>query len=887
MSEGPASGAAAPAPIGKPAIPDYELLLLVGRGSYGEVWLGRGLTGVYRAIKIVWRDRFGSPEPFEREFRGLAQFTSIPPGEGRHLALLHVGRNESAGFFYYVMELADNLEGGRLVNPQAYAPHTLLEFRKRHSRIPGQECLPLALALAQSLASLHEHGLVHRDIKPSNIIFVGGKPKLADIGLVSSSEGPGTWVGTEGYMAPEGPGTAAADVYSLGKVIYELITGLDRRQYPRIPGDLKPNANSRMFFELNEIVLKACESKPSKRYPDAHAMLEDLLALKAGASVRRQSIAKHISARIAIGLALAALILAMGIRIHTRRSARDPEEFGTSLAASDLGPRSLAVLPFVNLSSDPQNAFFADGIHEEVIVNLAKVHDLKVISRPSVMAYKADERDLRKTAADLGVANIIEGTVQREGTRVRVTVELIRASDEQSIWADSYDRNLTDAFAIEADLAKEIASVLQARLTETERDYIDRRPTASPEAYDLYLRGVALAEDLGVTSPLAQYERVIDLFNQAIAKDPSFGLAYARLTLLHCLLYRFADLDPSPGRLEKARAAAQAAARLAPDLPDTHFAKGVLHDLGEADWNRALAEFRIAEAGLPNDDQLLWWLGEALRRTGQWHEALDCFENSAMLNPRAAGGAFNTVQQMYLLREFARARETSESFLLRFPDEIALNEYHALSRFELDGDRDALAHAILTLPHDARDPEGLRARYRAAKLRGNLAEADRVLADPRVGLLPSTLYMIYDPVSLERAILASIAGEPGRAKPFALEAIAYYRKGSWNPRQMPWAQIGLARAEACAGLADEAVEEAESAWKTVQARDTMESAYMRPLLGEVYLLLDRREKALALLREMMDGPCNRGPQDLRADPLWARLAGDSRFDLILQSAKPL
>lgn len=306
-----------------PQVPDYALLRVVGRGAYGDVWLARSLTGIFRAVKIVWRSRFPDSLPYEREFNGLREFARVSINESRQLALLHVGRNDAAGFFYYVMELADDAETGRAIDPQHYAPLTLKLFRDQARQLSTPEVVGHAVELVRALASLHAHGLVHRDIKPSNLILVEGRPKLADIGLVANSADALTFVGTEGFVPPEGAGTPAADVYSLGKVLYELATGRDRNDYPRLPPNLQERPDRGALMELNEVIVRACDPSPASRYPDAEAMLNDLLLLQAGRSVRRLRLTERGLARArraAIALTLVAAIAAAAVHYERQRA---------------------------------------------------------------------------------------------------------------------------------------------------------------------------------------------------------------------------------------------------------------------------------------------------------------------------------------------------------------------------------------------------------------------------------------------------------------------------------------------------------------------------------------------------------------------------------------
>lgn len=351
--------AAAPSP---PRIPDYELVRLIGRGSYGDVWLARGITGAFRAVKIVWRDRFPDLRPFFREFEGITRFAAISLREPSQLALLHAGRDDALGMFYYVMELADDSVHGRAVDPEQYQPLTLREVFARRGRLPAGEVVTLGVSLARALASLHAAGLVHRDVKPSNVIFVGGVPKLADVGLVAAAHTEHlTFVGTEGFVPPEGPGAPAADVFSLGKLLYELATGLDRNDFPRLPPSISEWADRREFLELNEVLLRACEGDARRRYTEAGALLDELLLLQAGKSVRqlrRAELRLARALRIAAALAVTAAIAGAGMWIERRRAnAETALRAAAEAERDDLARRTL----YANTLGNAQHALHTGG----------------------------------------------------------------------------------------------------------------------------------------------------------------------------------------------------------------------------------------------------------------------------------------------------------------------------------------------------------------------------------------------------------------------------------------------------------------------------------------------------------------------------------------------
>src|SRR5881227_1073694 len=300
--------------------------------------------------------------------------------------------------------------------------------------------------------------------------------------------------------------------------------------------------------------------------------------------------------------------------------------------------KSIAVLPFQNLSDEKENAFFADGIQDDILTNLSKIGDLKVISRMSVMSYRGDGvRNAREIGKALDVASLLEGSVRRIGNRVRVSVQLINANNDEHIWAEDYDRDLTDVFAIQTDLAQKIASSLQAKLSPNEKARLDHRPTQNPDAYLLFVQAhdyANRAEMFHDTSLKAE-----PLFEQAIKLDPNFAAAFAGLSVVESWVYH--NSDPVPSRRKKARLTAEEALRLQPDLPEAHLALGFSYYYGDRDYERALSEFEIARRDLPNETDAYSAIAAIQRRQGKWVESTANFEKAVSLDPKNANVLFN------------------------------------------------------------------------------------------------------------------------------------------------------------------------------------------------------------------------------------------------------
>ena len=309
-----------------PRIPDHTLLRRIGRGAYGEVWLARNVMGAWRAVKVVWRERFESGRPYEREFEGIRKFEPVSRTHDSQVDILHAGRNDTDGYFYYVMELGDDQRAGQEIDPVTYAPRTLRsEMDARGGRLPAVRCMEIGIALCQALEHLHEHGLIHRDVKPSNVIFVHARPKLADIGLVAGAGEAMSFVGTEGFVPPEGPGSPRADLFSLGKVLYEINTGLDRGEFPELPTQLAADDDAHIARELNFVILKACAPLASNRHRSARELREELQLLQDGRSIQRIRAAERRAAqfrRLGLAAILVAAVALVGYFSARRANAR-------------------------------------------------------------------------------------------------------------------------------------------------------------------------------------------------------------------------------------------------------------------------------------------------------------------------------------------------------------------------------------------------------------------------------------------------------------------------------------------------------------------------------------------------------------------------------------
>src|SRR5213080_4049865 len=396
--------------------------------------------------------------------------------------------------------------------------------------------------------------------------------------------------------------------------------------------------------------------------------------------------------------------------------------------------KSIDVLPFQSLSDEKENAYFADGMQDDILTNLSKIGDLKVISRMSVMSYRGDGvRNAREIGKALGVATLLEGSVRRAGNRVRVNVQLINANNDEHIWAEDYDRDLTDVFAIQTDLAQKIASALQAKLSPNEKERFDRRPTQNPDAYLLFIQAHDYAnrpDMLPDTSLKAE-----QLFEQATKLDPNFALAFAGLSMVESWLYH--SSDPVPARREKARTAANEALRLQPDLPEAHLALGFSYYYGDRDYERALAEFEIAKRDLPNEAKAYMAIGAIQRRQGKWAESTANLEKSVALDPKNVSELRNLAFSYMATRDFEAADKTFDRGIEAAPQSFACRALKGELAIRWKGDFSVAEKELALVPLGV-DPDGLvtLGRVGVLTLQRKFSEALRVVQQFREEPLP-------------------------------------------------------------------------------------------------------------------------------------------------------
>jgi TolB-like protein/Tfp pilus assembly protein PilF len=538
--------------------------------------------------------------------------------------------------------------------------------------------------------------------------------------------------------------------------------------------------------------------------------------------------------------------------------------------------KSIAVLPFENLSDDQDNAYFADGIQDDVLTNLSKIGDLKVISRTSVMQYRGRPTNVREIGKALGVSNILEGSVRRSGNKVRVNVQLIDANTDEHIWANDYDRDVTDVFVIQSDLAQKIAEALQATLSPGEKSQMTRKPTENGEAYLAFVQ----AHDLSCAfEDLDKLKQAEQLFERTIELDPNFALAIARYSQLESWIVH--TFDPTSARREQARALAERALQLQPDLPEAHLARGISYYYGDNDYDAALKEFEIAQRGLPNESEIYLYIGAIQRRQGKWAESTANLEKAVSLNPKDAWPLQNLTDNYAMLRNYEKANKTIDRAIALDPTALGPLEVKSKLAIAENGDFNVAEKVFDTVKAVPMSKEQklqvtgsrinvflLERKYQEA-----LQIAESIPDDDLAAFLPH-LWSKYFYIGFARKALHD---EEGARAAFLKAKTAAEEQIKRTPDTAE-SRMQLAKILAFLGERDAALAEAQRAAELLpEAKDAFGGPEVMESVAEVYAILDEKDRAIEVIDGLLSRPSGMTVQILKVNPIWDPLRNDPRF----------
>ena len=867
---------------------DYEPLEEIGRGGQAVVYRARqkSLNRIV-ALKVIG---FGHWEttPHLKRFRHEAEAAASL--EHPHIVPIYeIG--ESDGSCYFSMKF---VEGGQLA-----------EVLKRES-MSTRRAAELLAKIARTVHFAHQHGILHRDIKPGNILLdQHGEPHLTDFGLARLLEQESTIthssdvLGTPSYMSPEQAAgrtkelTAATDVYSLGAVFYQMLTGeppfaggttyetirLVLESEPRNPRV----RNAKIDRELSTICLKCLEKDPKRRYSSALALAEDLerwlrhepiQARRTGVFGRgKKWLQRNPTAAGIIALSLA-LIAAVDVIVWKTDLFRRPTAAG------------IAVLPFENLSNDREDASFADGVQDDLLTKLAKIAALKVISRASVMGYQS-RQNTRQIGKELQISHVLEGSVRKTGAWLHINVQLIDARTDSHVWAEDYDRDLKDMFAIQSEIAQEVAERLHAKISQAEKLAINRPPTADLTAYDLYSHAKNLLLTVSyASSAKANLLNAADLLNQAVEHDPTFFQAYCELAWIHDRSY-WLGYDRTPARLALAEAAIERAFRLRPGSGEAHLARAENLFRGHLDYDGALTELEMARPSLPNDARLFALTGYMERRQGHWEESIRDLQRAVELDPRNT----YTLQQMAAtygdLRRCAEEEAMLDRALAVEPNDIQTKVARAF--VELDWKADTRPLHRLMDEIRANGPAAIQA-VADGWLLCTLAERDPAAAANALAALGENSLgnaaVKFSPRFVE-GLLARMTKEDSKARSVFTAARAEQEelvrtKPDYGP---PLCVLGLL--DAALGRKEEALREGRRA---IDLLPVEKDAINGPLMIEYFAMIAAwvgdNDLACEQLARAASLPNGGSYGEFKLLPFWDPLRGDPRFEKIVASLAP-
>ena len=875
-------------------VPGFVVQEEIAHGGMGIVY--RALqrhTGRVVALKMILPHLLDSPH-IRARFR--AEVESVAKLDHPNVLPIYEA-GENRGVPYLVMKFV--------------ASGTLAQRRGEFLGKP-RACARLVAAAARGVQHAHERGILHRDLKPANILLEqGGEPVVSDFGLAKWLETTGdltrtlTVFGTPGYIAPDQAKvsganlTPAADLYSLGAVLFDLLIGrppflgenalavIQEASEKPAPKLRTLSSDCGIDRDLETICAKCLEREPSARYRSAADLAEDLERWLDG----RPIVARPVSAAVRVVrwsrrnpgiVAMAALLLALGTGV------------GIISWKSELLYRpttnGIAVLPFENLSDDQQNSFFADGVQDEILNDLAKIADLKVISRTSVKQYKGGiARNLPEIGRQLGVAHVVEGSVQWSGNRVRVNAQLIEARTDRHLWGQTYDRNPADVFAIQTEIAKTIAKQLQAKLSPREKSEIEQPTTTDITAFDLYTRAKNLLLDTTLGSDnKTNLLQGAELLNQAVARDPSFFDAYCQLAWAHDFLYLLGH-DHTSARLALAEAAIQAAFRLRPDAGEAHLARAWNLYWGYLDYEDAMAEVETAGQTLPNNPRLFQLKAFIERRQGRWEEAIQSFERASALDPRNSFTLQQIARSYEFLRRYAEEELTLDRILAIDPKDAVTKAERALVQLNWQADTRLLHETIDSIR--ATNPAGM-PEIADEWLMCALGERDADAAkNALIAFGENRPNPSNDSVSLPRlfleGVIARMIKDDAKARSAFIAARAEQEKTVQAQPDYGPALCVLGLIDAGLGRKEEALREGRRAVELLPVeKDSINGPAMIKYLAMIAAWVGDNDLACEQLATAVRFPNSPSYGQLKLLPFWDPLRGDPRFEQIVASLAP-
>jgi len=884
----------------------YRIESLIGVGGMGEVYLARDeRLGRKVALKFL-PDRLTADEIQLTRFKTEARSAS---------ALNHPN-------ILTVYEIG--AEGKRQFIATEFIEGMTLRASLARGRMSLHSALEIAVQVASALAAAHETGVVHRDIKPENIMLrPDGYVKVLDFGIAKLTElwlesdlgdpatmarlqtRPGLVLGTGHYMSPEQArgqtADARSDLWSLGVVIYEMIRGIPPFS-GETPSDCiasilttEPAPLSRVLPEvplkLESILQKALRKNRDERYPTIKEMLADLRNLKeeleAEGSPQTKARAESIVSKIKrhkrdVLLTLAAAILAAAAFAYS---------FFFVAPAPLPNEKSIAVLPFENRSEDKSNAYFTDGVQDEILTRLSKIGDLKVISRTSTQRYKNTSQNLSEIANQLGVANLLEGSVQKTNDQVRVNVQLIRAANDSQLWAETFDRRLTDIFSVESEVAKAIADQLRAKLTGQEEQVIASKPTDNPEAYDAYLRGLAYSlRTLPTPANLLGAQKYL---REAVRLDPNFALSWALLSYINARGYISRYLQPTVALREEARQAAETALALQPNLGEAILAKGYYHYTCLKDYDTAVHYFERARQFLPNSSKIPESLAYVTRRRGQWDRSESYFNEAERLDPHNVSLLSTHAGSYNALRRFPEALRKLDQVLDITPDDVDTLTFKA-GIAQAEGDLPRASALLAPLRPNADDNLALETQVYQAILERRPAQIIPRLKEILIKPNPALGY-INGELRFWLGWAEEVAGDHSAAQESWRQARRELE--SFLKEQPENYQLLSDLALANMGLGDKAAAfkliEREVAAVPIE-KDALDGPGPIEVLARVAAQLGEPDRAIAALQKLLSIPSSSPlasnlpltPALLRLDPMFDPLRNDPRFQKLVESPAP-